>query len=142
MIGPPYARIVSNVSVDKEKLAMVQKRVSLLPFTNHDGKIVLNCAYKLSDVKAVLMNKVFSIGWIVYTVLCAVGTISTFHIIPAICMLVGLFCLRKKEIYVLTNDGQKLLLPDEGELGMETVKEFIQTVRNFNPQIQTNIVIN
>lgn len=139
MLGPPYASIDSQVTVNGITVKMVQRRVSHLPFANHDGRIVLNCEYKISDIQEIVMKKVLSIGWIVYTGLCFIGLVSRFEFILLVCVLVGLFNLRKKKIYIRTKDGQKFLIPDEGEVGAAKIKDFIQTVKNFNPQVQANI---
>ena len=88
---------------------------------------------KITDINSIQYKKSFSWGWILWTLLCIIGCIKNLDWGWIVGVILGLFFIKTKNLYISTTDGD-VHIPDGGSFGSDKIKEMIHAaVHTENP---------
>lgn len=122
-----YCTVYTDITIDNKEVQVEQwKSTFFKKYGRHSESIAAQ------DLNAVTIEKVYSWGWIVYLLICL--GLGFFNPILWLFALVALLFLKRKKIYVFHKNG-RIHIPDEGNIGMEKVKDMVEALKQMNPDI-------
>ena len=122
-----YCTVYTDITIDHADIQVKQWKST---FFKKYGKRSETIAAQ--DLNAVTIEKVYSWGWIVYMLICVgIGFVNPLAWLFA---LVALLFLKRKKVYVFHKNG-RIHIPDEGNIGMEKVKDMVSQFKRLNPNI-------
>lgn len=123
-----YCTVYTDISIENKEVAVKQWKSTFFKKYGRQNQII-----PAEDLEAVTIEKVYSWGWIVYMLICVgVGFVNPLAWIFA---LVAVFFLKRKKIYIFHKNG-RIHIPDEGNSGMEKVKDMVGQFKKIKPSIQ------
>ncbi|CAK7038783.1 hypothetical protein [Phascolarctobacterium sp.] len=136
--GPSYGNIKTEINLIEDTVEIIKKEEIFFLFYEKE-KIILNMQCAITDINSIQYKTSFSWGWIVWTFLCLLGCIKNLDWGWIVGVVLGLFFIKTKNIYINTTKGD-VHVPDGGGFGSDKIKEMIVYIKNINHNIDTNML--
>ena len=122
-----YCTVYTDITIENKEIQVKQWKSTFFKKYGRRSETIA-----AQDLSAVTIEKVYSWGWIIYMVLC-IG-LGFLNPILWLFALIALLFLKRKKIYVFHKNG-RIHIPDEGNIGMEKVKDMVDQFKRLNPNI-------
>lgn len=135
--GPRYGNINTEINLIENNIEIIKKEEIFFLFYKKE-KIILNMKCKITDINSIQYKKSFSWGWILWTLLCIIGCIKNLDWGWIVGVILGLFFIKTKNLYISTTDGD-VHIPDGGSFGSDKIKEMIASIEKINSNVNANL---